>query len=170
MHSTWTVSRPDTRGRWLIPQLPSRAQAIARDLRQQIVRGEMGPGSQLPTWDDLERDYDVKRTTLSRVLRQLKNAGFVYASSTRGTFVVDRPPHSHRYALVFKQQPDSPGWNWFWRMLANQAVVAAAGGVRSRFRSASFVTWKSLPEAVSVRKNGKPERDGDCARFCTGGC
>ena len=88
----------------------------------------MGPGSQLPTWDDLERHYDVKRTTLSRVLRQLKNAGFVYASSTRGTFVVDRPPHSHRYALVFKQQPDSPGWNWFWRMLVNQAVVAAAGG------------------------------------------
>jgi hypothetical protein len=109
----------------------TRTETIVRELRERIVRGELSPGSQLPTWGELERRYDVTRTTLNRVLGRLKDDGFVFASSTRGTFVTQRPPHLFRYALCFIQRPDDPGWNRFWWTLAKEAVVLEGAGDRS---------------------------------------
>lgn len=108
----------------------TRALAIARDLRSKVVRGELRPGEQLPSWDVLGRTYGVTRTTLNRVFGRLKADGFVYSSSTRGTFVVDYPPHLFRYAIAFPTNPDTPGWNRFWWTLANQAVVVHESGPR----------------------------------------
>lgn len=108
----------------------TRAEQIAEDIRMQIVRGELAPGARLPTWGDYERQYHVTRTTLNRVFARLKSEGFVYSSSTSGTFVSEYPPNSFRYAIVFSQTPGSSGWNRFWWTMANQAVVLGQTGNR----------------------------------------
>lgn len=105
-----------------LPQ-PSRAEVIAQDLRDKIVRGELTGGDQLPSWDELELKYRVTRATLNRVFNRLKQDGFVYSDSTRGTFVTNPPPHLCRYALAFYLHPGDPGWNRFWWTVDNQAMV-----------------------------------------------
>ncbi len=81
----------------------------------------------------MEKQFGVRRPTLTRALARLKREGFVYASSTRGTFVAERPPHLHRYALVFASSPDQVGefgWNRFWGALADEAVAITQSQVR----------------------------------------
>ena len=101
----------------------SRALTIARSIRQRIVSGQFPPGSQLPTWGALEQEFGVTRTTLNRVFHRLKSDGFVYSPSTRGTFVVERPPHLSRYGLAFEIQPGEVGWNRWFSTLANESLV-----------------------------------------------
>ncbi len=96
---------------------------LARTLRARILAGEWEPGVQLPTWNDMENQLKVGRTTLAKAVRQLKRDGFVYSSSTRGTFVSPHPPHLFRYALAFRGEPNSDGWVRFWWALANEATA-----------------------------------------------
>ncbi|NJL31038.1 MAG: GntR family transcriptional regulator [Phycisphaerales bacterium] len=99
------------------------APELVRTLRARILAGEWEPGIQLPTWSDMEAQLNVGRTTLAKAVRQLKRDGFVFSSSTRGTFVSARPPHLYRYALAFRGQPDAEGWVRFWWALANEATT-----------------------------------------------
>lgn len=99
------------------------ATSVARTLRSRILAGDWQPGSQIPTWTDLETDLNVARTTLAKAVRQLKRDGFVYSASTRGTFVSEYPPHLYRYALAFRGEPNSPAWLRFWWALANEATA-----------------------------------------------
>jgi DNA-binding LacI/PurR family transcriptional regulator len=65
-----------------------------------------------------------------RALNKLKQDGFIYADSTRGTFVSENPPHLTRYALAFQARPvgkSSTGWNRFWRSLHRVAGEINAG-------------------------------------------
>ncbi len=96
---------------------------IAAVLRRQIVLGSHAPGSKLPTWDELERQFRVSRPTLRLALGDLKAQGFIEPDSTRGTFVAQRPPHRHRYGLIFHESPENIGWNRLYAALAHQAAV-----------------------------------------------
>ena len=102
---------------------PRLARVVAKDLRQRILRGDWPPGKQLPTWDDMASEMQVGRTTLAKAVRQLKRDGFVYSSSTRGTYVTERPPHLYRYAMAFRGEPNAQGWLRFWWALANEATA-----------------------------------------------
>lgn len=113
----------------MLTKLPSPAprhdpttQKVVRAIRSRIIAGQWGPGSQLPTWTDLGQNMQVGRTTLGRALGQLKREGFIFASSTRGMFVSDHLPHLTRYALAYRSEPGSPGWNKFWWTLNNLAI------------------------------------------------
>lgn len=99
-----------------------KAEEVAQHIRGLIVRGEWEPGFRLPSWNELGSQYDVARSTLTEAMRQLKGSGFVYSQSTRGTFVSSRPPHLSRYALAFRGEPGTPGWNRFWWSLSNEAA------------------------------------------------
>jgi len=99
-----------------------RSLAVASAIRKRIVAGEFARGSQLPTWDRLGEEYSVARNTLVRAISHLKQHGYIYASSTRGTYVVDRPPHLHNYALLFHDAPGTGDWNQFWWSLSNRAA------------------------------------------------
>ncbi len=103
-------------------------QQVAALLRGRIVEGHWPPGSQLPTWDTMAKEFDIARPTLMRAMDRLRQDGFVYSKSTRGTFVTERPPHLFRYALVFTSHPGpeqtvTHPWNRFWDTLVNQAVI-----------------------------------------------
>jgi len=99
-----------------------RSSSVASAIRKRIVAGEFAPGSQLPTWDALGGEYAVGRNTLVRAISQLKNQRYIYSSSTRGTYVVPRPPHLHHYALLFHDKPGFDDWNQFWWGLADRAA------------------------------------------------
>lgn len=87
-------------------------QSIVSHIRQQIVKGALAPGIQLPTRHELENQYQVSRDTVQRALDQLVEDEFVYTKGRRGTYVSQHPPHLSRYALVFQGQAGRSTTNW----------------------------------------------------------
>ena len=63
---------------------------IAAELRHAITRGELPPGSQLPTEQELGDRYKVSRNTVRLALGLLTNEGIITSTPGRGTFVRDR--------------------------------------------------------------------------------
>jgi DNA-binding GntR family transcriptional regulator len=60
---------------------------IADDLRSAIHRGDIAPGSQLPSTSDLSTQYGVARMTVRNALRLLRDEGLVVARQGSGVFV-----------------------------------------------------------------------------------
>jgi DNA-binding LacI/PurR family transcriptional regulator len=105
---------------------PLKQNHIEQALRQRIVDGGIVPGGQLPRRVDLEEEFQVSRDTIQRVFDQLQSDGFIRANGRGGTFVVERPPHLHRLALVFPEAVAD--WPAFWHALERQAAIVSAGG------------------------------------------
>ncbi|OZD48511.1 transcriptional regulator PtsJ [Rhodococcus sp. 06-1477-1B] len=66
------------------------ASAIAADLRERIERGELTPGTLLPSVRAVAADLGVNRNTVVAAYRQLAQAGLVEARGRSGTRVADR--------------------------------------------------------------------------------
>lgn len=97
--------------------------SIANEIRRRIATGELSPGSQLPLRSELEESFQVSKVTLQRVMNLLIEDGFIDATRRKGSFVVARPPHLSRYALVFQGAPGGNQlWARFWMALANEAA------------------------------------------------
>jgi GntR family transcriptional regulator len=65
---------------------PIAYRALASDLREVIVRGELGPGGRVPTETELAASYMVSRQTVRRAMQDLVAEGLVYRVRGRGTF------------------------------------------------------------------------------------
>lgn len=98
-----------------------KTRAVAQQLRQHIV-SRLQPGSQLPTFNEMEAMFGVSRGVLREAVARLKADGFVYALDRRGLFVSHRPPHLGRIALVFPQNPTHAEWPRFFTALQQQAA------------------------------------------------
>lgn len=57
----------------------------------QITRGELAPGTQLPTVRRLASDLGLAANTVARTYRELEGAGFVRTAGRNGTVVL--PPN-----------------------------------------------------------------------------
>jgi len=99
-----------------------RSRQIVREIRDQIVAGELSPGSQLPTRSEIESHYGSGPMTVQRAVEQLKNEGFVEVNGRQGTFVTSNPPHLTRYAIVFPQLHHGENWGQFWTALHHEIV------------------------------------------------
>ena len=66
------------------------ASGIAADLRERIERGELPPGTLLPSVRAVAADLGVNRNTVVAAYRQLAQAGLVEARGRGGTRVADR--------------------------------------------------------------------------------
>ncbi|RVX44924.1 regulatory GntR family protein [Nonomuraea polychroma] len=62
-------------------------QAIARELRGEIERGELAPGSTLPSESQLRRTHGVSRSTVRQALVVLEREGLIVSEHGRGRFV-----------------------------------------------------------------------------------
>jgi GntR family transcriptional regulator len=65
---------------------------IADQLREAIQHGDLAPGEQLPTEQQLMDRYDVSRNTVRLALGALTNEGLISSSQGRGSFVRERTP------------------------------------------------------------------------------
>ena len=63
---------------------------IADDLRQKIKTDELTPGSQLPTENDLQQQYNASRNTVRDAIKWLITRGLVETRPGQGTFVTER--------------------------------------------------------------------------------
>jgi GntR family transcriptional regulator len=60
---------------------------IQQDILNQIQKGTLKPGQQLPTGAQLARHYKVSRITIKRAQDELVRLGLVFRQQGRGTFV-----------------------------------------------------------------------------------
>jgi DNA-binding GntR family transcriptional regulator len=75
------------------PALPP-SERLAADLRQQIDRGELQPGDQLPTVAALAKSYQVSTATVAKALRVLRDEGLIVTRHGWGTHVAEHPADS----------------------------------------------------------------------------
>lgn len=73
-----TISQDDPRPAYM---------QIADELRGTIQRGDIAPGAQLPSTNDLSVRYNVARMTVRSALRMLRDEGLIVARQGSGVFV-----------------------------------------------------------------------------------
>jgi DNA-binding LacI/PurR family transcriptional regulator len=88
-------------------------------LRLQIVEGNWNPGSRIPTYDELEKEFTVSRATLRQAVDALQKDGFIYSAGRKGSFVSEHLPFQYRYGLVALAHRHVE--SRFWQVLKQQA-------------------------------------------------
>jgi GntR family transcriptional regulator len=89
---------------------------VAKLMRHRIENGEWPYGAQIPTLDELEREYKVSRITLRGALDQLEALGIVRRTRGLGTFVAK----------------DLSEQRWFKLPGTLEELVAAVSGLKIR--------------------------------------
>lgn len=79
--SSLAPDSPDT------PAAVRRWEAIATELRQDIVQGRLQPGQKLPNESQLATRFEVNRHTLRQAVQSLVQAGFLRVVQGSGTYV-----------------------------------------------------------------------------------
>ncbi len=92
-------------------------------IRNQILSGRYPRGTQLPTFDNLVKEFRVSRATMQSSMRQLKEEGFIRSVHRSGLFVSDAPPHLFRFGLVFSDAPGEKEWTRFTAALLAESPV-----------------------------------------------
>jgi GntR family transcriptional regulator len=72
---------------------------IVEQVRQQIARGELKPGDQLPTMRQLATDLRVNFNTVARAYRLLDESGLISTQHGRGTYVWETPSEEVTWRL-----------------------------------------------------------------------
>jgi len=62
---------------------------LSREIMGRIQRGELKPGSPVPSENDLINEYQISNTTARRVLHELETGNWVTRVKGKGTFVRD---------------------------------------------------------------------------------
>lgn len=65
---------------------------VADALREEIRRGDIGPGDRLASVRDLSARFEIAAVTVQSALRVLRDEGYIASRSTRGYFVREELP------------------------------------------------------------------------------
>ncbi len=95
-------------------------------LLNHIELGNWKPGQQLPTEEEIQRDYELSRTTVRQALRELELEGRIHRQPGRGTFVarpkVQEGTESFSLDVIdFREQ----GFELSWKVLSTNQMPAA---------------------------------------------
>ncbi|HEY0698436.1 MAG TPA: GntR family transcriptional regulator [Micromonospora sp.] len=93
-------------------QFRDRQRQIAADLRALILSGDIAPGEQLPSTDQLVKRYGVNNLTVQRALRALKAEGTIEARQGVGMFSTMRRPYVVRASHYPKPAPAGEAYPW----------------------------------------------------------
>ena len=69
--------------------IPMSSDQIYEDLADRIRSGEYPPGTELPSYRELAALYTVGRTTMSVIVKRLRDEGLVVGVRGRGVFVAE---------------------------------------------------------------------------------
>lgn len=103
---------------------------IARDIRQKVLSGEWKPRQQLPTREELVRQYQTSKATMQKTINTLLAEGCLQTSNKSGTFVTDTPPNLYSIAIVFPVNEADPGYSdslWTGLMRQHRYLEGAFG-------------------------------------------
>jgi len=93
-----------------VPQLDQalpKYRQIANHFRDQILRGDLRPGDELPSERAVASRFSVSRPTATKALELLRQEGFAESVQGSGTFVAD--PQAHRRARERYQRSRDQG-------------------------------------------------------------
>jgi GntR family transcriptional regulator len=82
-----------------------RHEQIAADIRAKIMSGDMIPGEQLPSTQQLVDLYGAANATIQRALTTLKDEGFLRSQVGKGVYVRDKQPFVVDVAAYFSPTP-----------------------------------------------------------------
>ncbi|MGO1053672.1 GntR family transcriptional regulator [Crossiella sp. CA198] len=82
-----------------------RHQQIAAELRDLIMRGELKPGTQLPSTARLVAQYEAANATIQHALGTLKTEGLLISRVGKGVYVRDRQPFVIDAAAYITPEP-----------------------------------------------------------------
>ena len=119
---------------------PSLVEVTTRQLREEILSGELAPGERLIE-EQIRLRFSISRAPLREALRSLAQQGLVEHLPRRGTRVTDLTDDRHRPAV---RHP------------------AGAGAARDRVRRSR---WRSPPDEArlaEVRPLARPDAPGRC--------
>lgn len=107
---------------------PVKQDEVYAYVHSSIVDGELAPGERLPARLVYEEQFGVSSVTVQRAFDRLMRDGFIEVKGTAGTFVSAKPPHLHRYALVFPDSQEGKSWStWFSVLLDTAAHMRRLG-------------------------------------------
>jgi DNA-binding FadR family transcriptional regulator len=134
------------------------ASVIARQLRRQIVRGELTEGDTLPSEADLVTQFGVSRPTLREAIRVLESESLVVVKrGSRGGIEVSVPrvEIAAHYAGLLLEYQQATLADVF---VASAAIEAPCAAMLARTRTAADV--KRLRAAVAVERDAADEPAG----------
>jgi GntR family transcriptional regulator len=137
------------------------ADEIAASLREKIIRGELEPGSKLPSMTDLVNEHSVNRQTARQALNQLKAEGLVESPGGRAGTIVRRRPTT-RMVRSRSIERDHLGYYsgngvQHWRTLPDLGLAISTRPVPADI-AALLDVEAGTPVLVRDRANGDPER------------
>jgi GntR family transcriptional regulator len=71
------------------PSVPD-YQRVVDSITEKITSGDLLPGAELPSYNDLHIEYDVSVSTVQRAMLVLRAQGLVEGRQGKGTYVVNR--------------------------------------------------------------------------------
>jgi GntR family transcriptional regulator len=116
---------------------------IADDLEEQIRSGDLSPGSQLPTEDDLRDKYRASRNTIRDAIKRLVGQGLVETKPGQGTFVTTK---FDPFVTVLTAAPDAVGVGEGVNYLSE-----VSAGHRRPFMSQPRIEVQAPPEVITRR-------------------
>jgi DNA-binding GntR family transcriptional regulator len=125
-------------------------QALARTLREALVRGRYPDGVRLPTEAELAREHAVSRQTVRRAFHDLVSDGLVRRVPGRGTFAA---PRDGRYLRQFGSIDDLMGLSIDTRLeivepLRRRVDIEAAARLRQDGDVVHTVVFRRLHDEV----------------------
>ncbi len=104
----------------------SKYQHIIRAVTEKIRKGVYPPGSKIPGYLNLAREFKVSAITSNRALLELERMGLVERRERSGTFVLDRPKMLTDVFVVVEVplQEEQPQYLDYWRGVISQGEKA----------------------------------------------
>src|SRR5688572_28497307 len=69
---------------------------VAKEVRAEILRGDLAPGAKLPSENELKDRFGVTRATVRKGVALLRMEGLITSHQGKGAFVRERPHVSMR--------------------------------------------------------------------------
>lgn len=135
MHRTttvWSAQMPGLNARSKAGPMTVTFKDVKADLLDQIARGTLRPGAQMPNETDLAEAYGCARATVNRAMRELAEEGIVERKRKAGTRVRMAPIRQARFSIpIVRDEIEAQGAEYRYALL-DRTVQGAPDWLRGR--------------------------------------
>lgn len=122
---------------------------LARELREQVERGERKPGEQLPTFAQMQAEFGLGQATLERVYQLLETEQIIVRTPGKGVFVSSPPARRAQGVLGFCSCPISEQHPYYAHLLqGTREAVREAGWELLLTHDKASIKWEKVDGAL----------------------